>query len=229
VGETTPKPTVVRRRWPKRALWIGLTALGVAAVVTGASVTWAYIASGGHRYELADAPNAPVVIVLGAKIQSDRPLPFLAGRLDMTVQLVKAGKARAVLVSGAAAGTSGDETRAMTAYLVDRGVDPAKIVVDEYGLDTYDTCVRAVQVFGVRRALLVTQSYHLPRAVALCRSLGMDADGVAAPCDCNVFSLVKNRAREWLATVDAVREATWHREPAVTSPPDDTLARLAVE
>ncbi|MFD1050240.1 ElyC/SanA/YdcF family protein [Kibdelosporangium lantanae] len=91
-------------------------------------------------------------------------------------------------------------------------------------MDTYDTCARAVQVFGVRRALLVTQSYHLPRAVALCRSLGMDADGVAAPCDCNVFSLVKNRAREWLATVDAVREAIWHRDPAVTSPPDDTLA-----
>lgn len=223
VGDTKP-----RRRWPRRVLWIGLTALGVGAVATGASVTWAYIASGGHRYELADAPNAPVVIVFGAKIQSGRPLPFLAGRLDTTVQLVKAGKARAVLVSGAAGGTSGDETRAMTAYLVDKGVDPAKIVVDEFGLDTYDTCARAVQVFGVRRALLVTQSYHVPRAVALCRSLGMDADGVAATCDCNILSLAKNRAREWLATVDAVREAIWHRTPAVTSPPDDSLTRLAV-
>jgi SanA protein len=218
-----------RRRWPKRALWIGLAGLALIAVVSGASVTWAYVTSGGHRHDVADAPTAPVVIVFGAKIRSDRPLPFLAGRLDVTAELVRTGKARAVLVSGDAAGSSGDETRAMTAYLTSHGVDPAKIVIDAYGLDTYDTCARAVQVFGVRRALLVTQSYHLPRAVSLCRELGMDADGVNATCDCAALSLLTNRAREWLATVGAVREAIWHRDPAVTSPPDGSVLRLAVE
>jgi SanA protein len=224
VGEET-KP---RRRWLRRALWIGLAAFGAVAVACGASVTWTYVASGGHRYDLADAPTAPVVIVFGAKIRSDEPLPFLAGRLDMTVELVKAGKAQAVLVSGDAAGSSGNETRAMTAYLIARGIDPARIVIDPYGLDTYDTCARAVQVYGVQRALLVTQSYHLPRAVTLCRSLGMDADGVNADCGCNVLSLIKNQAREWLATVGAVQDAIWHRAPTVTSPPDDSLRRPAV-
>lgn len=208
-------------------LLIGAIGLGVVAVAIGASVTWAYVASGGHRYDVADAPSAPVVIVLGAKIQNSRPLPFLAGRLDATIELVKAGKARAVLVSGAADGTSGDETRAMTEYLVARGVDPRIIVVDPFGLDTYDTCARAKQVYGVERALLVTQPYHLPRAVALCRNLGVDTDGVAATCDCTVFSMAKNRVREWLATVDAVREAIWNREPAVRSTPDDSLRILA--
>jgi SanA protein len=208
-------------------LLIGAIGLGVVAVAIGASVTWAYVASGDHRYDVADAPSAPVVIVLGAKIRDDRPLPFLAGRLDATVELVKAGKVRAVLVSGAADGTSGDETKAMTEYLVTRGVDPRIIVVDPFGLDTYDTCARAKQVYGIERALIVTQSYHLPRAVALCRNLGVDADGVAATCDCTFFSMAKNRAREWLATVDAVREAVWNREPAVRSTPDDSLRILA--
>jgi SanA protein len=61
--------------------------------------------------------------------------------------------------------------------------------------------------------------------VALCRNLGMDADGVAATCDCPDFSLLRNRAREWLATVDAVREAIWNRAPAVLSTPDNSLQR----
>jgi SanA protein len=185
--------------------------------VVGGSVTWSYVASGGHRYDVADAPEAPVVIVFGAKIQDDRPLPFLAGRLDVTAELVRTGRAKSVLVSGDAAGSWGDETRAMTEYLVARGVDPSLIVVDPHGVDTYDTCARAIQVYGINRALLVTQSYHLPRAVSLCRNLGMDADGVNATCDCNVFSLMKNRAREWLAVVDAVREAIWNRPPATSA------------
>jgi SanA protein len=187
---------------------------GVLLVVVAGSVTWTYIASGGHRYDVADAPSAPVVIVFGAKVRDGRPLPFLAGRLDMTVELIRAGKAKSILVSGDAAGSSGDETRAMTEYLVAKGIDSALITVDPHGLDTYDTCARAVQVYGISRALLVTQSYHLPRAVSLCRNLGMDADGVNAGCDCNVFSLIKNRAREWLAAVGAVQEAIWNRPPA---------------
>jgi len=184
-----------------------LVALVLAVVVTGGSVAWAYTASAGHRHDLADAPSAPVVIVFGAEVGT----PFLAGRLAATVDLLKAGKAGSVLVSGNANGTSGDETKAMTAYLKASGVDPARITVDGDGLDTYDTCARAVRVFGVRRALLVTQAYHLPRAVSLCRNLGMDADGVAATCDCGGLLLFGNEAREWLATVLALKDAIWHR------------------
>ena len=190
-----------------RALVAGAAVLVLAAVLTGASVTWAYLASAGHRYDLADAPSTPMVIVFGAEVQT----PFLAGRLAATVDLVKAGKAGSVLVSGNAAGSSGDETKAMTSFLIANGVPPAKIVVDPYGLDTYDTCARAVQVFGVRRALLVTQAYHLPRAVSLCRGLGLDADGVAAPCDCGAFLLFKNEVREWFATDLALVNTIWPR------------------
>ncbi|QUQ65703.1 SanA/YdcF family protein [Kutzneria sp. CA-103260] len=178
-------------------------ALLLAVVVTGGSVAWAYTASAGHRHDPADAPSAPVVIVFGAEVGT----PFLAGRLAATANLVKAGKAASVLVSGNANGTSGDETRAMTAYLTANGVAPARIIVDGDGVDTYATCARAVQVFKIRRALLVTQAYHLPRAVALCRNLGMDADGVKATCDCGGLLLFRNEVREWLATVLAAKNA----------------------
>lgn len=215
-----------KRRWLRWAVRVAAAGAAVVAVAIGGSLTWSYVASGGHRFDLADAPDAPVVIVFGAKVQDGRPLPFLAGRLDVTAELVKAGKATAVLVSGDASGTSGNETEAMTEYLVAKGVDRELIVVDAYGLDTYDTCARARRVYGVDHALLVTQSYHLPRAVALCRNLGMRADGVAATCDCTVASLVRNRGREWLATVGAVPEAIWNRDPAVLSTPDGSVRDL---
>jgi vancomycin permeability regulator SanA len=215
-----------KRRWLRWAVRIAVVGAGVVAVAIGGSLTWSYLASGGHRFDLADAPDAPVVIVFGAKVQDGRPLPFLTGRLDVTAEVVKAGKAKAVLVSGAAGGTSGNETKAMTDYLVAKGVDPKMVVTDPFGLDTYDTCARAVRVYGVDHALLVTQSYHLPRAVALCRNLGMRADGVAATCDCGFASLVRNRARELLATVAAVPEAIWNRDPAVLSTPDGSVRDL---
>lgn len=213
------------RRVRRRVVRVLLVLVAVVVLVVGASVAWAYIASGGHRYTAADAPSAPVVIVLGARLHNDRPMAFLAGRLDVTAQLVRDGKARVVLISGDAGGTSGNETAAMTTYLVERGVDASRIVADPYGLDTYDSCARAVQVYGVRRALLVSQSYHLPRAVMLCRSLGMDADGVDATCpDCRDSTLARNRGREWFACVGGVTDAIRKPEPQVLSTPDSAAS-----
>jgi vancomycin permeability regulator SanA len=75
-------------------------------------------------------------------------------------------------------------------------------------------------VYGVRRALLVSQRFHLPRAVTLCRSMGIDADGVAARCDgCLDTTLAKNRAREMPAAWKAVLDRVRNRPPAVASPP----------
>ncbi|MBN1170567.1 MAG: YdcF family protein [Micromonosporaceae bacterium] len=109
------------------------------------------------------------------------------------------------------------------------GVEPERIVADLFGLDTYDTCRRAHDVYGVRRALLVAQSYHLPRAVALCRSLGVDSDGVEAGCrGCRQTTLTKAALRElpaaWKAALDTWRD----RPPATVSPPDPALSTAAV-
>jgi vancomycin permeability regulator SanA len=124
-----------------------------------------------------------------------------------------------VLVSGDGAGASGNEIAVMSDYLVAQGVDRAHIVADPYGLDTYDSCVRARDVYGVSRALIVTQSYHLTRAVTLCRQVGVDVEGVRARCDCPASLLASKWFRDYLASGKAVLDVLRDRPPAVTSPP----------
>ncbi|MGG7100357.1 SanA/YdcF family protein [Rhodococcus sp. 24CO] len=203
--------------------WIaGLVALGVVAYV--GFLVWISVAASGHTFDVADSPEAPVVIVLGAQIKDGKPMAFLKGRLDAAVQLVEDGKASAVLVSGDASGASGDEIAAMANYLVEQGIDERRIVGDPYGLDTYDTCSRAIHTYGVSKALIVTQGYHVPRAVALCRDAGIDADGVNSDCGCSTPTLVKNAAREWIfAKPKAAIDMLSGRDAKVTTPPEDSV------
>jgi vancomycin permeability regulator SanA len=202
----------VRKKW-----FIGGAVL-VAALV---SAPWAgvRVAAHGHEHRAGDAPSADVVIVLGTQVVSGEPGDRLAGRLQTAAALVRAGRARVVLVSGDGHGGSGNEPAAMTDYLVARGVDRSAVVADPYGLDTYDSCARARQVYGVDRALIVTQAYHLARAVTLCRQLGVDAEGVYAACDgCSSLTLGREQARDYFAAGKAVWDLIRKRPPAVTSP-----------
>jgi vancomycin permeability regulator SanA len=110
----------------------------------------------------------------------------------------------------------------MRDWLVAHGVPARRVVVDQAGFDTYDSCARAVRIFGVRRAVVVTQTYHLDRAVALCRHLGMDAVGVG---DDSVrgrwFSWWRAWAREQGACVKAVLNMATGRDPRTLGPPQD--------
>ncbi len=168
-----------------------------------------------------------VVIVPGARVQNGRPGAFLRGRLDVAVSLVRDGRAHAVLVSGDAEGRSGNEITAMIDYLVEHGVDRDRIVADPYGLDTFDTAQRAVRTFGVREATITTQRFHLARAVALCLRAGIDATGVVAGGQVRLVSQIRSHLREWvLSRPKAFLELRFPRDPAVSTPPDDTLAEI---
>ena len=195
---------------------------GVAGLILlSAPWTWTVLAATGHRHDVAGAPAADVVLVLGTTVAPDgQPENRLAGRLTTAAELVAAGRARVVLVSGDGGGDSGDETAAMTSYLTGTlGVDSARVVADPSGLDTYDSCIRARDVYGVRKALVVTQAYHLSRAVALCRTLGIDTEGVAAGCDgCGTALLAEKAARDYFASVKAAWDVIRRRAPLVTSP-----------
>ena len=182
-----------------------MAALAVVALVVGTG-GWVRLAAAGHVHEASAAPQAPVAIVFGAQLADggERPLPVLRHRLDTAAELFAAGRVSWMLVSGDGRGESGDEPTAMTRHLVRAGVPAEAIVADESGLDSHATCRRAHDVFGVRRALLVTQGFHLPRAVALCRAAGIDAEGVLAGCgDCDRVRLVWNTSRDWLAAPKA--------------------------
>ncbi|MGW4841561.1 SanA/YdcF family protein [Nocardia brasiliensis] len=190
------------RRWLPGS--VAAAAVTVTGLVVGANLRLWQLSS-GHRFDPATAPLAPVVIVPGAKVAPDgTPMPYLRGRLDAAIELLRAGTVREILVSGDAAGTSGDEIASMTRYLEAHGVDPAVVRTDGLGLSTRATGARAQRLFGIDRALVVTQYQHVPRAVALCRGAGIDADGVTAPCDCRRITKVRNNLREWVAAPKAV-------------------------
>ena len=215
-------PAPMRSPRVRRAVVTGIAGL----LLLSAPWTWTVLAAAGHRHDVADAPAADVVLVLGTTVAPDgQPENRLAGRLTTAAELVTTGRARVVLVSGDGGGDSGDETAAMTSYLTGTlGVDPTRVVADPSGLDTYDSCSRARDVYGVRKALVVTQAYHLSRAVALCRTLGIDTEGVAARCDgCGTALLAEKSARDYFASVKAAWDAITRRAPLITSPPSPAV------
>ncbi len=135
-----------------------------------------------HRlYALPNAPSAPVALVFGAGLSPNKvPSAVLRQRLDAAIALFHAGKVQTVLLSGDNLDRYHDETDAMRRYVLGKGVPADHLLQDDLGASTFDSCFRAVQVFGLRRALLVSQEFHLPRALYVANSLGLDADGVAA-------------------------------------------------
>ena len=166
-----------------------------------------------HRYSVADVPAAPVGIVFGAGIRGDAPSNFLQQRLDLAVELYRAGRVRGLLMSGDHGRTEHDEVAVMTRYAVTHGVPAGVIGQDHAGFDTYDSCYRAKAIFGVRRAVVVTQEFHLARAVYLCRQLGIEAFGVGVDSSRDYPGHTRKFAtRELLSTTKAVWQA------AVTKP-----------
>ncbi|TWS20622.1 YdcF family protein [Tsukamurella asaccharolytica] len=161
------------------------------SVVTG-------ITGAGPLYPPASAPPAPVAIALGASVRGGRPGSFVEGRLEASLQLLRLGKVEKILVSGNSEGLSGDEIAVMTGWLRARGVPDSALLTDGAGLDTFLSCLRARDEFGIHRVLLVSQGFHARRAVALARHLGLDADAVRAECDCTRRAWVRNLAREYL-------------------------------
>ncbi|MFJ6194841.1 vancomycin high temperature exclusion protein [Micromonospora sp. NPDC092111] len=199
------------RRFVRRALLalvVGAVLLSGGAV---ASVAWIRGGADGHLYREAGVPDAPVALVLGTKVNADgSPSPVLAARLEIARRLFDGGRVRAILVSGDNMRADYNEPDAMRRWLVDRGVPARKVVRDHAGFDTYDSCARAKRIFGVRRAIVVTQSFHLPRAVALCRRLGIDADGVG---DETAKRWWASSSREYGACVKATLDLLSGRDP----------------
>jgi vancomycin permeability regulator SanA len=209
------------RRWWRRHPFLAAGAgVGLITVlVLAASNLWVRLSAMDHEFTVADAPSAAVALVLGAGLTPDgRPSPALQVRLDVAAALYSSGKAQVLLVSGDNGTTTHDEPTAMRNYLVQHGVPAGRVVLDYAGFDTWDSCVRAKKIFGVDRALVVTQQFHVARAVFLCREAGIDADGVADPHDAGyrlAFSL-----REIPAAVKACWDALVQPDPRFLGAPE---------
>lgn len=165
-----------------RYAWRILLSLTAATVLLlGLPTLTALLSSRAHTYSADEAPAAQVAIVFGAGLNRDgSPGAVLRDRVSTAADLYFNGKVQKLLMSGDNRFVDYNEPGAMQAYAIELGVSEVDIVLDYAGRRTYDTCYRAQHIFGIQQALLITQAYHLPRALITCRSLGMDAMGVVA-------------------------------------------------
>ncbi len=198
--------------------------LAAAVALTWVLVATVVLVQGGGqtlvRGSLDAVPDTPVVIVPGAGLRPDgTPSTYLRRRLDAAADLYANGTVRVVLVSGDNRTPWHDEPTAMRDWLVEQGVPADHVVRDYAGLDTHDTCVRAHDVFGVDRAVVVTQSYHLRRMLFSCRAAGIDVTGVGvSAASVEPAKAVVYRVREVPASLRAALDAVTGRAPVHGGP-----------
>jgi vancomycin permeability regulator SanA len=197
--------------------WFGRRSLMRALVVACAGVlvvVLVALATVGETTRRAifaerDVPRMQTALVFGAGVEDDgAPSAMLSDRLDVAVRLYRAGKVRRILLS--ADDLAGDrEIPAMLARMRAAGIPRADVLVDERGFSTRESCARARGAFGLRAATLVTQAYHLPRALFVCRQYGVDGVGVGAPDwgTYTVATMLPHTLREALAIVGAALRA----------------------
>ena len=155
--------------------------------------------------EPADVQPSRVAIVFGAGVRNGLPTAMLYDRVASAADLYRAGKVRTLLLSGENAGAQHDETAVMRQTALQLGVPDHDILLDGAGLSTFETCLRARDAFDLRgeNVILVTQAFHLDRALLLCNAVGVPAQGFSA--DRRAYAGVWfNNARELPATVKAM-------------------------
>lgn len=135
---------------------------------------------GGYIFPQERVPQKRVALVFGASVRPDGSLsPFLQDRVNAAITLYKRGTVAKILMTGDNGSPDYNEVAAMEKAALEAGVPQADIRLDHAGFSTYESCYRARQIFGVDNAVLVTQQYHLYRALYTCRKAGIDAVGVA--------------------------------------------------
>jgi SanA protein len=162
--------------------------------------------TGAQIHSLQNAPSSKVAIVFGAGLRRDgTPTLILRDRVAAAVDLYQRKMVSKILVSGDNRFLDYNEPGAMYEYAISMGVPKEDVIRDYAGRRTYDTCYRAKAIFGVTEALLITQAYHLPRALYLCNHLGLTAQGVASDIShYSQFSYASWLSREWIARAGAL-------------------------
>ncbi|MCI0388747.1 MAG: YdcF family protein [Acidobacteria bacterium] len=184
------------------------------AVILTIALSLLYVHCQVHRYDdriitningldTRDWPNPRVAVVFGASVYGNRELsPILADRVETAIELYRARKVDRILVSGDARHRSYNEPKAMYEYLISHSVAANDVIVDTSGRSTYETCLRAKEAFGLNRAVLVSQSFHLSRALYIANQLGLDAVGMAG--DMRTGKMIDYQGlREWAAELKA--------------------------
>lgn len=192
---------------PRRWRYVLILALGSAFMLL-ASKLYVAVVTGSRCYDqVAQVPPHRVGLVFGAAVRpGGRLSPMLADRVDAAIELYQAGHVHKLLMSGDNSQVDYDEVSAMRSYAITHGVAAEDITLDYAGFSTYESCYRARAIFGVQEAVLVTQQFHLARAIYTCQELGIEVVGYRVK-DWGVYPdrvLGLYTIREALATVKAL-------------------------
>jgi SanA protein len=207
-----------RFRW-RRLILIAALPVMIVLLVRGITALWAR----DRIYTIQNVPERRVAIIFGALVFEDGRLShMLADRVATGADLYHAGKADVLLLTGDNRFVTYNEPEAMRRYALSLGVPDDAIVLDYAGRRTYDSCYRARDIFAVDEAILVTQRFHLDRALLTCNALGLDAIGVAAdvqrPQGYRFSSMFYSQVREIPATTVAVLDLLRRPEPILGEP-----------
>ena len=172
----------------KKKLWIAALVLALLAVCGGVlmlSVSGYVVHSTKNQIllsaEAAELQDVDCILVLGCRVYEDgTPSHMLEDRLRRSVELYRAGAAPKLLMSGDHGQREYDEVGAMKQYALAEGVSSQDVFMDHAGFSTYESLYRAKEIFGVEKVIIVTQEYHLHRALQIARALGLEAYGVSA-------------------------------------------------
>jgi SanA protein len=205
------------RRWPRLSR-LALAGAGALALVVAAANAYVLLSSEGEATDrvgevpgaqVAIVPGAQVAIVPGALVNADGTMStMLADRVRQAARLWHAGKVEKVLVSGDHGSWVYDEPDTMRKALVRAGVPARDVFEDHAGVDTWATMVRARSIFGVRSAVVVTQGFHMPRALFLAEQAGIKATGLTSDLHPYGVQGTKSGVREVLSRVKAIADVT---------------------
>lgn len=206
------------RRWPRLSR-VGFAAVGLLIAAIGLANAYVLLSTQGEATSnVAEVPNAEVAIVPGALVEPDgRMSSMLAARVQQAAALWHAGKVEKVLVSGDHHTWAYDEPDTMRRALVRDGVSPVDIFEDHAGFDTWATMVRAHSIFGIRGAVIVTQGFHMPRALYLAKEAGIEATGLTADLQPWGLEGKKSDIREVLSRMKAIADVALNA-PAMAGP-----------
>ena len=199
----------------KRALvTIAVMLLAALALCAGLAVHIHFYSAPYIMHAIGGMPPAPVCLVPGARVYGDGRLSIvLRDRCARALDLYRAGAVKHILLSGDHGPCAGGEVLAMRNFMLGQGVPRAALLLDYGGYDTYHSMVRARRLYGVGKCVVVTQRFHLYRALYIARKTGLDARGV--PADMRKYRHRRSYAvRELLANVKAVFEVAAGREKA---------------
>lgn len=209
------------------SLVVFLAVLGLVLGIAPRLLTRFY--AGPRLYALETSPSEPVAIVFGAGLyRNGSPTPVLRDRIETAADLYRAGKVEKLLMSGDNSTPNYNEPGAMRDFALDLGIPEQDIILDYAGRRTYDTCYRAREIFHLDSAILVTQSFHLPRALYTCNALGISAVGVSADLrQYRRFSRTFWNLRETVATTVALWEIYVSQPTPILGNPEPIFPREA--